>query len=90
MAFLKGTSGNPGRRPKVVAEFRAACQDNWQEVLATWVTVMRESPDPFARMTAAEKIAHYAFGKPTQAIAVDDQDNGALTLAELIRRGAEA
>lgn len=88
MAFVKGKSGNPGGRPKIIEEFRAACQADWPKVHRTWRRIMLDrGADPFARIAAAEKIASYAFGKPAASVAFEDPNGAVSTLADVIRRG---
>lgn len=86
MAFVKGKSGNPGGRPKIIEEFRAACQESWPEVLDTWKTVMKTG-DPYSQVKAGEAIAAYAFGKPAASVAFEDPNGAVSTLADVIRRG---
>lgn len=88
MTFKKGQSGNPGGRPKLITEFRQACQEEWRSVFETWKQIMNnEGADQFARIAAAKEIAAYGFGKPSQAVAIEDPDGAVHTLADVIRRG---
>jgi len=89
--FKPGESGNPGGRPKAFKAFREACQSHLDEVLETWISVLRDPvADTFARLKAGEHIAAYAVGKPPQAVTIEDPDGTVKTLADLIREASIA
>jgi hypothetical protein len=63
--FKKGQSGNPGGRPKVVAEIRELARAHTAEAIHTLVSIMTnpKSP-PAARVSSANALLDRAFGKP--------------------------
>lgn len=84
--FQPGQSGNPAGRPKVIQEFRAACQDKWNEVLDTWSEIMLDRDrDPLSRIRAAELIANYAFGRPSQAHQLVDGSDKPMSIVDVMR-----
>src|SRR5262245_29160466 len=70
--FEKGQSGNPGGRPKVVAEVRELARQRAPEAIAALVKVMTEGKSEAARVAAATALLDCGWGKPTQPIAGDD------------------
>jgi hypothetical protein len=63
--FRPGQSGNPGGRPKVVAEVRAAAMQYTSEAIETLATIMRNERAPLqARAAAANSLLDRAIGRP--------------------------
>jgi Family of unknown function (DUF5681) len=65
--FKKGQSGNPGGRPKVVAEVKELARAHTGEAIETLVSIM-SSPKaaPAARVSAANALLDRGYGKPPQ------------------------
>jgi len=81
--FLPGQSGNPGGRPKVAPELRAAAQEVSIEGLKVLTGIMRDEKAPQnARINAVQAIWDRGFGKPDQQHRVSGQINFAHLLAE--------
>jgi hypothetical protein len=74
--FPKGMSGNPGGRPKVVAEIRQVFRAHPDTAVATLVDVMTHGRSDSARVAAATALLDRGWGKPTQT--VETQGNGAM------------
>jgi hypothetical protein len=69
MPFKKGQSGNPGGRPKVVAEVKELARAHTREAIETLVSIMSNpKAAPAARVSAANALLDRGYGKPPQHI----------------------
>jgi Family of unknown function (DUF5681) len=67
--FKKGQSGNPGGRPKVVAEVKELARAHTSEAIETLVSIMTNPKSaPAARVSAANALLDRGYGKPPQHI----------------------
>jgi hypothetical protein len=65
--FKKGKSGNPGGRPKEVAEVKALAREHTVEAVQGLVAIARDDKQPAAARVAAWcKILDRGWGKPGQ------------------------
>jgi hypothetical protein len=64
--FKKGQSGNPGGRPKVVAEIRQLARERGPEAIAALVKVMTKGKSEAARVAAANALLDRGWGRPKQ------------------------
>ena len=65
--FEKGQSGNPGGRPKVVAEIRQLARERGPEAIAALVKVMTKGKSEAARVAAANALLDRGWGRPKQS-----------------------
>jgi hypothetical protein len=78
--FKKGTSGNPGGRPKNNATLRELALRYTEEAILTVVAIMQdEKTARNTRLAAAVHILDRAFGKPVQSIDSNANISGHLT-----------
>jgi len=67
--FQKGRSGNPGGRPKVVAEVKELARKHTGKAIETLVSIMANpKAAPAARVSAANALLDRGYGKPPQLI----------------------
>lgn len=83
--FRKGVSGNPGGRPKKIAEMQGLAQAHTAEAIEVLLKWMR-SEDPKAAVPAAKELLDRAWGKPMQPVAHEGLED--LNLNE-VRSGIE-
>ena len=70
--FLKGQSGNPGGRPKVIAEVQELARQHTTEAVETLVSIMTDAKAASAaRVSAANALLDRGYGKPQQHITGD-------------------
>ncbi len=70
--FTKGQSGNPGGRPKGVAEVRELAQKLTPRAFEELERIAFTSPDDRARLAAIAMIFDRGYGKPEQPLKVED------------------
>jgi hypothetical protein len=70
--FQKGQSGNPGGRPKIMADVREAARAHTKEAINTLVANLSDE-NGNVRNAAAVALLDRGYGKPPQAI-VGDSD----------------
>src|SRR5215471_3141182 len=67
--FQKGQSGNPGGRPKVVAEVKQLAREHTAEAIQTLASIMSNPKiAPAARVSAANSLLDRGYGKAPQHI----------------------
>ena len=67
--FKKGQSGNPGGRPKIVAEVKELARAHTAEAIQTLVSIMNDRKSaPAARVSAANALLDRGYGKPPQHV----------------------
>ena len=67
--WKKGQSGNPGGRPKVIAEVKELARAHTGEAIQTLVSIMTNAKAaPAARVSAANALLDRGYGKPLQHI----------------------
>jgi hypothetical protein len=65
----KGHSGNPGGRPKEVAELKEMAREHTVEAITTLVSVMQDETAPHAaRIRASECLLDRGYGKASQIV----------------------
>jgi len=65
MPFRKGQSGNPGGRPKVLADVRDAARAHSVTAISALVEIIENKrAPPAARVAAANSILDRGFGRP--------------------------
>ena len=64
-AWKPGQSGNPGGRPRELADVKALARQHTAEAIETLVELMRSGKTDSARAAAASELLSRAWGKPS-------------------------
>jgi hypothetical protein len=77
--FKKGTSGNPGGKPKAIVEVQTLAREHSREAIEGLVRILRdEKTPPAAVVAAANALLDRAWGRPSQSVEHTGQVNMAL------------
>ena len=88
--FKKGQSGNPGGRPKVVAEVKELAREHTSEAIETLVSIMTNPKSaPAARVSAANSLLDRGYGKPPQHISGEGGPSYVVRLPEPCKTAEE-
>ena len=85
--FQRGRSGNPGGRPKLPADIREAFKAKAPQALEVLTRCLQSDDDRIAMM-AAQAILDRGYGKPTQSIDANINDDPVRYIVELPEKSA--
>ena len=85
--FQKGQSGNPGGRSKLPADIREAFKAKAPQALEVLTRCLQSDDDRIAMM-AAQAILDRGYGKPTQSIDANINDDPVRYIVELPKKSA--
>lgn len=70
--FEKGTSGNPGGRPKELAELKELAREHTPMAIEKLAEIAQVADSDAARVAAIKELLDRAWGKAAQAITGED------------------
>ena len=85
--FAPGVSGNPGGRPTLPAEIKEMFQAKGPEALKVLTRCLQSGDDRIAMM-AAQAILDRGYGRPTQSIDANINDDPVRYIVELPKKSA--
>ena len=85
--FHRGRSGNPGGRPKLPAEMREMFRAKAPQALEVLTRCLQSDDDRIAMM-AAQAILDRGYGRPTQSIDANINDDPVRYIVELPKKSA--
>ena len=75
MPFTKGKSGNPGGRPREVAEVRELAKEHGPAAIERLVELMTSENERTA-VAACEAILNRGYGRPAQSVTLAGEEDG--------------
>jgi hypothetical protein len=66
--FKKGQSGNPGGRPKMPPDMKAAIQEKTPELLKSLFALARQKADPRVQAVAIKELLDRGWGRAAQTL----------------------
>ncbi len=75
MPFKKGKSGNPGGRPKEVAEVRELAKKHGPAAIKRLVKLMASENERTA-VAACEAVLNRGYGRPPQSLSLAGEEDG--------------
>jgi hypothetical protein len=72
--FQPGQSGNPGGRPRVIAELRELARAHAPEAVAELARLAKDAKSETARIAAIKELLDRGFGKATQFVAAENDE----------------
>lgn len=82
--FEKGKSGNPGGRPRVISELRELARAHAPEAIKELARLTIKARSEAARITAIRELLDRGYGKATQFLAGDDEEDLSPTKIEVV------
>ena len=84
--FKKGESGNPGGRPKVIAELRALARAHAPDAIKELARLAIKAKSEAARVAAIRELLDRAYGKAGQAPITENEVDPSDLTAEEVRK----
>ena len=86
----KGQSGNPGGRPKEIAEVKELAREYTGKAVETLVSIMSDpKAPPAARVSAANALLDRGYGKPPQHLTGESGTSYVVRLPEVAKSAEE-
>jgi hypothetical protein len=83
--FKKGESGNPGGRPKVIAELRALARAQAPDAIKELARLAIKARSETARVAAIRELLDRGYGKTAQTLATENEADLSDLTAEQLR-----
>ena len=84
--FKKGESGNPGGRPKVIADLRALARAHAPDAIKELARLAIKAKSEAARVAAIRELLDRGYGKTVQTLAAENEDDLSNKTAEELRK----
>src|SRR5215470_1879744 len=84
--FKKGESGNPGGRPRVIAELRALARAHAPDAIKELARLAIKAKSESARVAAIRELLDRGYGKVAQMLAAENEDDLSNKTADELRK----